>query len=109
HTPYVWKELVLAVIGEQFEPVIASGDEISGLTVSVRQYDDIVRLWNTCANAKTPNLLNRIKELLPDVDIRNPFYKGTRSQHVKISPFQGAEPRHPPPNTPQHSTRPPVR
>jgi len=78
--PHVWKELVLAVIGEQFEPVIASGDEISGLTVSIRQYDDIFRLWNTCANSKTPNLLTRIKELLPGVEIRNPFYKGTSLQ-----------------------------
>ena len=68
--------MVLAVIGEQFEPAIASGDEISGLTVSIRQYDDIIRLWNTCANAKTPNLLMRIKELLPGVELRNPFYKG---------------------------------
>lgn len=77
-TPHVWKELVLAVIGEQFEPAIISGDEISGLTVSIRQYDDIIRLWNTCSNAKTPNLLVRIQELLPGIELKNPFYKANK-------------------------------
>jgi len=83
-TAMVWKELVLAIIGEQFEPVLANGDEICGLTVSIRQYDDVVRLWNTNASTSTPSLLNRIKELLPDVELRNPFYKENK-EHIAFS------------------------
>jgi len=84
-TSYVWKELVLAVIGEQFEPAITTGDDICGLTVSIRQYDDILRLWNTNSTSETrDNLLVRIKELVPDVDIKNPFYKANR-EHIAFS------------------------
>jgi hypothetical protein len=75
-TTYVWKELVLALIGEQFE--MPEGDELCGLTVSIRQADDIIRLWNTNAEAKSPTLLTQLKRFIPEADIRSPFYKANR-------------------------------
>ncbi|PIL25151.1 hypothetical protein GSI_13040 [Ganoderma sinense ZZ0214-1] len=57
----LWEDLVLAVIGDQFDGVIDSGDaggqqadansdgewpEICGCTISVRQNEDIISLWN---------------------------------------------------------------
>lgn len=62
----LWEDLVLAVIGDQFDGVIDSGEargpqadanssegvpagewpEICGCTISVRQNEDIISLWN---------------------------------------------------------------
>ena len=54
----IWEDLVLAVIGDQFDecsPMTHSQDaggadgelpEICGCTISVRQSEDIVSLWN---------------------------------------------------------------
>jgi hypothetical protein len=73
----VWKEVILALIGEQFEGSLGEGDEICGLTVSIRQHDDIIRIWNTNASANSSGLLGRLKEIIPKAELRSPFYKGT--------------------------------
>lgn len=77
-TAYVWKEVILALIGEQFEGSLGEGDEICGLTVSIRQHDDIIRIWNTNASANSSGLLGRLKEIIPKAELRSPFYKANR-------------------------------
>ncbi|KAL6044145.1 mRNA cap-binding protein [Balamuthia mandrillaris] len=84
-TAYVWKELVLALIGEQFEPVLLRGDSICGLTVSIRTHDDTVRLWTKNAEDQTPAHLTKLRELLPKVEIRNPYYKANK-EHRAFNP-----------------------
>jgi translation initiation factor 4E len=49
----IWEDLVLAVIGDQFDDcqgLTEDGDDehpqICGCTISVRQHEDIVTLWN---------------------------------------------------------------
>ncbi|EDR14631.1 uncharacterized protein LACBIDRAFT_244180, partial [Laccaria bicolor S238N-H82] len=44
----IWEDLVLAVIGDQFDGYAnrAEWPEICGCTISVRQSEDIVSLWN---------------------------------------------------------------
>ena len=43
-----WEELLLAVVGEQFDV----GDEVCGLVVSIRYQEDIISVWNrSCSNA----------------------------------------------------------
>ncbi len=45
-----WEDLVLAVIGEQFEV----GDEICGAVISIRYQEDILSLWTrTATDAET--------------------------------------------------------
>jgi translation initiation factor 4E len=42
----LWEELVLAIIGEQFDV----GHEICGAVVSVRHSEDILSVWNKTAD-----------------------------------------------------------
>jgi translation initiation factor 4E len=53
----IWEDLVLAVIGDQFDECLSVSEtdklgrdgewpEICGCTISVRQSEDIVSLWN---------------------------------------------------------------
>jgi len=77
-TELTWKELVLAAIGEQFGPVLSNVDDICGVSVSPRQYDYIIQVWNANASANVNAVLARIKSIVPGVDLRNPFYKAHR-------------------------------
>ena len=40
----LWEEVVLALIGEQFDG--AAGNEICGAVMSVRFHDDAISIWN---------------------------------------------------------------
>lgn len=77
-TEHAWKELVLAAIGEQFGPVLSNDDDICGVTVSLRQYDNVIEVWNSNASANVNAVLARIKSIVPNVEFRNPFYKAHR-------------------------------
>jgi len=77
-------EVVLALIGEQFDEALADGDEICGFTVSIRQHDNIIRVWNTNASAHSTGLLDRLKAIIPKVEIRSPYYKANQ-EHTGFS------------------------
>ncbi|XP_046671098.1 eukaryotic translation initiation factor 4E type 3-like isoform X2 [Homalodisca vitripennis] len=42
--PTVWQELLLAAIGEQLSEGLCEGDSICGVTVAVREKDDLVQV-----------------------------------------------------------------
>ena len=57
-----WEDLVLAIIGEQFDV----GDEICGAVVSVRGGEDIISVWNKTAEDKeaTDKIRDKMREVL---------------------------------------------
>eukprot|EP01094_Clydonella_sp_ATCC50884_P005077 TRINITY_DN1405_c0_g1_i1.p1 TRINITY_DN1405_c0_g1~~TRINITY_DN1405_c0_g1_i1.p1 ORF type:complete len:216 (+),score=76.30 TRINITY_DN1405_c0_g1_i1:53-649(+) len=79
----VWKELLLAAIGEQFSEITdkTEGDDISGVTVSTRFYDDLVTVWNKRSDGDTEGIKKRLQSLLPGTELRNIFYKPTHAHN----------------------------
>ena len=55
-----------------------SGDDVIGLSVSIRKNDDLVQLWNiNSAKAEDCKIMDKIRKLLPNVNFETSFYKGT--------------------------------
>ncbi|TFK51873.1 eukaryotic translation initiation factor 4E [Heliocybe sulcata] len=84
----LWEDLVLAIIGEQFDDCsTGNGDgwpEICGATISVRQNEDIVSLWNrhdgdAKVKEKIRETLRRVLNLLPTTVIEYKSNNGTSS------------------------------
>lgn len=67
----------MAAIGEQFSDNVAKQDEIVGVSVSCREKDDIIQIWNLNALLESEaTILKKVQELVPKVIFPVKFYKG---------------------------------
>lgn len=72
----LWKELLLAAIGEQFEGHLAPGDEVCGISVSVRERDDLLQIWNYDSSIiSEATIMKKVHSLVPDIVFGAEFYK----------------------------------
>jgi len=75
-TAMVWRELLMFLIGEQFEEYVAADDDVFGLSVSSRYNADIFTIWNKNSNAnEKAKVVEKLKETLDPVELQSPYYK----------------------------------
>eukprot|EP01123_Difflugia_compressa_P010055 TRINITY_DN3561_c0_g3_i1.p1 TRINITY_DN3561_c0_g3~~TRINITY_DN3561_c0_g3_i1.p1 ORF type:complete len:189 (+),score=30.98 TRINITY_DN3561_c0_g3_i1:99-665(+) len=74
-TVNVWKEIVLAAIGEQFAPILEEGDDINGVSVSPRMQHDIIQIWNRRSSPSgNEKIIQKVKKLMEKINIIDHFY-----------------------------------
>jgi hypothetical protein len=78
-TGVVWREVVLAGIGEQFYESISPFDEIVGMSVCRREkesHSSIIQIWNmNHAYESEATIVQKVQDLVPDVKFSLKFYK----------------------------------
>lgn len=82
-TDLVWKELLLAAIGEQFNQNVTKDDSIIGISVSIRDRDDQFQVWNfKQEEAEQSTVTEKIlQELCPKIKFNAHFYKAHKQHH----------------------------
>lgn len=68
--------MLMAAIGEQLNEYVAEEDEVCGVTVSIRDREDVILVWNTNAQvAAQAKVFDCVRLLLPDTNFLSTFYK----------------------------------
>lgn len=82
-TSFAWKELLLATIGEQFSDYLSDGDEVCGISVSIRNVDDVIMVWNKRTDlAENAKIKEKVKDILPAIEFNAVFYKSHQQHHA---------------------------
>jgi len=82
-TDKVWRELLMATASEQWDDFVHEEDDICGVSVSVRERDDAILIWNKDATLhKSAKVFQCVQLLLPDTTFIQKFYKPHISHHA---------------------------
>lgn len=82
-TVKIWQEVVLAAIGEQFAECVLEGDDVCGVTVSIREKSDVIQIWNINATlAPKATVLQRVHLLLPETNFLSEYYRAHQSHRA---------------------------
>jgi len=75
-----WEEIVLALIGEQFQDV---GDEICGVVISTRFQEDILSIWNKNAYDREARskIYDTVKAVLGNLKVKTEYKPHTASMN----------------------------
>jgi len=88
-TAALWKELVLACVGEQFALSLEHTDEINGLTLGIRPPGNAnyVQIWNRNTDEiARGKIFKKIKTLVPDINELTDFeYKSFFTENNKTN------------------------
>ncbi|RXG51675.1 Eukaryotic translation initiation factor 4E type 3 [Armadillidium vulgare] len=77
-----WK-LKVAKKDTQFDGHLAAEDDICGVSVSVKDREDLVQVWNTdCSLVESATVLEKVHSLVPDVNFFAEFYKPHQAHHA---------------------------
>ena len=78
----------MASIGEQLSDCVAKTDDIIGLSVGIRDKEDVIQIWHLDHRCeKQATILEKIQELVPNVKFSVKFYKGNYLKRVEFFHF----------------------
>ncbi|ORX82961.1 eukaryotic translation initiation factor 4E family member 3 [Basidiobolus meristosporus CBS 931.73] len=82
----IWRELLMLIIGEQFEDTLQGDDEVCGISVSSRWNADIIQVWNSNAmHMNEAEIVKTIKNSVKDVEFQATYYKAHKD-HSDFKP-----------------------
>jgi hypothetical protein len=85
-SPFAWRELLMMLIGEQFEDILSPGDSVCGVSVSTRNQTDNFQIWTSRAeSSNVEKVTGRLVEVLKPVEVLNVYYKVHRNHAAFIT------------------------
>lgn len=80
-----WLYSILAVIGEQFDDILAAKDDICGVSISKRKNEAVISIWNSRADlVNIAKWKGSLKSLLKGVRLLDISYKGLISPTLNM-------------------------
>ena len=105
-TQDVWTEILLAAVGEQLSESVDEGDDVVGVSVRIRDREDMIQIWNKdSVLAHKATVADKLRKLCPDLDARDKYIacrEKVTQKHQPLRPYPPEPFMHPrnQPNTP---------
>ena len=62
----VWQELLLATVGEQFSDSVADSDDVCGVSVRIRGFDqNVIQIWNQDSELHSKSSVSNVCVVYP--------------------------------------------